>query len=239
MRAFIISRHGFPLGAIALVLAVCPIVRGQNLIVNGDFSLPALSGSQDHVLTVNELTGWTVSAGNVSLQSAAYATFYTQRTEANGTPTGTPADPTQLIDLTGASSSGGMIMQNINSALAGQVYHFSLDNYRYGNFSGPSFRVTITDLVTSATIVTQTFATTQGVLQTVGFNFTATHSQIRVTIQDISGSDTNSGWIDNVSVTLVPEAATWGALGGLLSLGLIWQRWRTSRAGAERTAPAD
>src|SRR5450432_3913276 len=124
------NRHGFPLGAIALVLALCPIVHGQNLIVNGDFSSPVLGGSQDHVLTVNELTGWTVTTGNISLQSATYATFYTQRTEANGTPTGTPADPTQLIDLTGANSSGGSIMQNINSALAGQLYHFSLDNYR-------------------------------------------------------------------------------------------------------------
>lgn len=220
------TRFALPLGVIALVLAVCPIVQGQNLIVNGDFSLPALSGSQDHLLTVNELTGWTVTAGNISLQSVAYATFYTQRTEANGTPTGTPADPTQLIDLTGASNSGGMIMQNINSALTGQLYHFSIDNYRYGNFAGPSFRVTITNIVSGATIATQTFATTQGILQTVGFNFIATNAQIRVTIQDISGGDTNSGWIDNVSVTLVPEAATWGALGGLLSLGLVWHRWR-------------
>ena len=228
------TRHGFPLGTIALVLAVCPIVQAQNLIVNGDFSLPVLSGSQDHLLTANELTGWTVTAGNISLQSAAYAAFYTQRTEANGTPTGSPADPTQLIDLTGASNSGGMIMQNINSALAGQLYHFSLDNYRYGNFAGQSFRVTITNIVSGTTIATQTFATTQGILQTVGFNFTATNSQIRVTIQDISGSDTNSGWIDNVSVTLVPEAATWGALGGLLSLGLVWRRWRAARASAAR-----
>ncbi len=169
------------------------------------------------------MDGLDVTTGTLSLQSAAYATFYTQRTEANATSTGTPANPTQ----------------NIKSAIAGHVYHCSLDNYRYGNFSGQSFRVTITDLVTSTTIVTQTFATTQWVLQTVGFNFIASHSQIRVTIQDISGSDTNSGWIDNGSVPLVPEAATWGALGGLLSLGLIWHQWRTSRAGAGRTAPAD
>ena len=173
------------------------------------------------------------------MQSAAYAAFYTQRKEAKATPTGTPANPTQLIDLTGASSPGGSIMQNINLALAGQVYHFSLDNYRYRNFSGQSFRVTITDLVTSATIVTQTFATTQGILQTAGFNFTATHSPIRVTLLALSGSDTNSGWIENVSVTLVPEAATWGALGGPYSLGQIRQRWRTSRPGAGPTVPAD
>ena len=216
-----------PFQAIALVLAVCPIV-------NGDFSLPFLSGSQNHLLAANELTGWTVSTGNVSLQSAACATFYTQRTQATGNVSGTPADPTQLIDLTGASNSGGVIMQNINSALAGQLYHFSLDNYRYGNFSGQSFRVTITDLGSNRTIVTQTLATTQGVLQTVGFNFTATNSQIRVTIHDIGGSDTNAGWIDNVSVTLVPEAATWGALGGLLSLELVWRRQLAARASAVR-----
>lgn len=234
-----LTRPGFRLGAIALVLAVCPIVHGQNLIVNGDFSSPVLAGSQDHVLTVNELTGWTVTAGNISLQSAAYATTYTQITQANQTPTGTPANPTQLIDLTGASSSGGMIMQNINSALAGQLYHFSLDNYRYGNFAGQSFRVTITNIVSGVTIATQTFATTQGILQTVGFNFVATNAQIRVTIQDISGGDTNSAWIDNVSVTLVPEAATWGALGGLLSLGLVWRRWRATRNLASHSRPTD
>ena len=155
---------------------MCPIVQAQNLTVNGDFSLPVLSGLQEHPLTANELTGWTVTAGNTSLQRAAYATFYTQRTQVNGSVRGTPADPTQLIDLTGASNSGGMIMQNINSALAGQPYHFSLDIYRYGNFRGQASRVTITNGVTSATIATQTFSTTQGVLQTVGFDFTATNS---------------------------------------------------------------
>ena len=131
-----LTRHGLILGTIALFLASGPVVRGQNLVVNGDFSLPVLIGSQDHVLGVNELTGWTVSAGNISLQSADYATFYTQRTKANQTPTGTPANPTQLIDLTGGAFFGGMIMQNINSAITGKFYHFSLDNYRYGNYSG-------------------------------------------------------------------------------------------------------
>src|SRR5476651_321055 len=114
-------RRPFLLGTLAFALSLAPLAHGQNLLVNGDFSLPVLAGFQDHLLGANELTGWTVTVGNVSLQSATYATFYTQRTEANQNPTVAPADPTQLIDLTGASSSGGIIMQDISSALSGQT----------------------------------------------------------------------------------------------------------------------
>ena len=225
-------RRSFLLGALALTVAWSPLARGQNLLINGDFSLPVLGGFQDHVLGVNELNGWTVTAGNVSLQSVDYAIYYTQRTEADSNPTGNPLNPTQLIDLTGASSSGGMIMQDINSALSGQTYHFSLDNYRYGNFSGLAFEVSIFNVAIPGSpvlIVSQSFSTPQGALTHVGFDFVATDSNIRVVIQDISGSDTNAGWVDNASIVLVPEAATWGALGGLLGLGLMCRRWRATR----------
>ncbi len=63
----------------------------------------------------------------------------------------------------------------------------------------------------------------------MGFNFVATDANIRVVIQDISGSDTNAGWVDNASIVLVPEAGTWGALGGLLAAGLLWRRWNATR----------
>jgi hypothetical protein len=225
-------RRPFLLGTLAFALSLAPLAQGQNLLVNGDFSLPVLAGSQDHLLGANELTGWTVTVGNVSLQSATYATFYTQRTEANQNPTGTPADPTQLIDLTGASSSGGVIMQDISSALSGQTYHFSIDNYRYGNFTGLAFEVSIFNIAIPGSpvlIFSQSFSTPQGILANVGFNFLATSSDLRVVIQDISGSDTNAGWVDNASIVLVPEAATWGALGGVLALALMWRRWRAAR----------
>ncbi len=118
-------RRSFLLGALACALAWLPSAQGQNLLTNGNFESPVIPGSQDFLLSTNGLTGWTVSAGNVSLQSAAYATTYTQITQANQTPTGFPMNPTQEIDLTGANSFGGMIMQDINSALSGQTYHFS------------------------------------------------------------------------------------------------------------------
>lgn len=135
-----LHRRGLRLRALALLFVLCPIARGQNPVVNGDFSSPI--------------------------------------------------------------------------------------------HNGQSFQVSILNGVTLATIFSQTFATPQGVLTKVGFNFTATNSQIRVVIQDISGADTNSGWVDNVSITLVPEAGTWGALGGALALGLVGLRWRAQRAAA-------
>jgi hypothetical protein len=228
-------RRGILLGAISFALALSPAARAQNLLVNGGFTNPVIPGSQDFLLGTNQLTGWTVSAGNISLQSVAYATTFTQITQANQTPTGFPANPSQEIDLTGASASGGMIMQDISSALSGQTYHFSIDNYRYGNFSGLAFQVSIFNIAIPGSpvlIASQTFATPQGVLTNVGFNFVATNANIRVVIQDISGSDTNAGWVDNASIVLVPETATWGAIGGVFALGLMWRRWRAARATA-------
>ncbi len=221
-----------PIGIFAVALSCSSLALGQNLIVNGGFSTPVISGSQDFLLTTNQLTGWTVSTGNISLQSVAYATMYTQITQANQTPTGFPMNPSQEIDLTGASSSGGMIMQDINSAISGRTYHFSIDNYRYGNFAGQAFRVSIFNIAVPASpvlIISQTFSTPQGILTNVGFNFVATNANIRVVIQDISGSDTNAGWVDNASIVLVPEAASWGAVGGAIALGLIVRRWRATR----------
>ena len=225
-------RRLFFLGALAFALVWSPFARGQNLLINGDFSTPNIGGFQDLVLTTNQLTGWTVSTGNISMQSVDYAIFYTQRTQANPNPTGNPLNPSQLIDLTGASASGGMIMQDISSAISGQTYHFSIDNYRYGNFAGLAFQVSIFNIAIPGSpvlIASQSFSTAQGALVNVGFNFVATDPNIRVVIQDISGSDTNAGWVDNASIVLVPEAATWGALGGALGLGLLWRRWRASR----------
>ncbi len=225
-------RRPFLLGALAFALVWSPLARGQNLLVNGDFSNPNIGGFQDLVLTTNQLTGWTVSTGNVSLQSMDYAIYYTQRTQANPNPTGNPLNPTQLIDLTGASSAGGMIMQDIHSAISGQTYHFSIDNYRYGNFAGLAFQVSIFNIANPGSpvlIASQSFSTPQGALTNVGFNFVATNANIRVVIRDISGSDTNAGWVDNASIVLVPEAATWGTLGGALGLGLLWRRWRATR----------
>jgi hypothetical protein len=224
------SRRSICLWAFAFSFVLSSQAQAQNLLINGSFSNPVVPGSQDFLLTTNALTGWTVSTGNITLQSVAYATMYTQITQANPTPTGFPMNPSQEIDLTGASNSGGMIMQDISSALSGQTYRFSIDNYRYGNFAGQAFRVSIFNIGGPPVLIaTQTFSTPQGILTNVGFNFVATNANLRVVIQDISGSDTNAGWVDNASIVLVPEAAAWGALGGALGLGLMWHRWRARR----------
>jgi hypothetical protein len=55
-----------------------------------------------------------------------------------------------------------------------------------------------------------------GVPETLTYSFTAVSASTSLTFMDISGFDSNAGWIDNVGIEVVPEPTTTMIFGVLL-----------------------
>ena len=200
-----------------------------NLITNGTFENPLLSGNQEVALTAGttSLPSWTVT-GAVGLYSSAYAAQYTGGVNA-----------TQLVDLTGNTSSGGTISQSI-ATVAGASYRLTLDNYNYGQMNastipgGKAFSIQ----ALSGSNTAGSYFTPYRTLTTVTYDFVATGSSTTLAIKDQSGGfDSNAAWIDNVTINLVPEFSHWSLFAGfgLLVFGSpTWRRaWRLTRRQGE------
>ena len=208
--------------ALLVFVANAPNPLRANLITNGAFENPVLSGNQEIGLAAGtaSLPGWTVSP-SVGLYSAAYAAQYTLN-----------ADPTQLIDLTGQNAGNGSLAQ-VFATTIGQAYRVTVDNYNYGvqNAStiagGKAFSIQATGSAAAG------YFTAYRTETTVAYNFTATATSTTLTLRDLTGVDSNAAWIDNVTVNAVPEFAHWSVFAGF---GLLVVLGAGSRRGDWRAA---
>ena len=197
----------FRLLPLVVVLLISGVHAQGALVPNGGFENPVLSGNQEVGLAAGttSLPSWTV-AGSVSLYSSAYTLQYTGG-----------ADSTQLIDLTGQTAGGGSIAQTLTT-VAGRSYRVTVDNYNYGvqNASaitgGKAFSIQATGSAATG------YFTAYRTETTVSYDFVATGANTTLTLKDLSGFDSNAGWIDNVTLAVVPEFTHWAVFA---AFGLI------------------
>jgi hypothetical protein len=180
------------------------------LLPNGDFETPSqgssYSGSQ-FLPVGTQIPGWTVvGTGGVNVDQTFSPTPYW------------PGNITQFMDLTGNTGGGGVLSAPFITTV-GQTYAISFNSYNGSlvypgvQYLGSAFSVQ----ATSGLLVTYTGAQNLLPNTVLTYVFTANNASSTVTFMDTSGFDSNAGWIDNVSLTAVPETTTMIA-GALLLL---------------------
>jgi choice-of-anchor C domain-containing protein len=163
-----------------------------NLVVDGGFEQPAVSGPSQFYNAGDTMGGWTVSAGSVDLIGSLWQA-------AGGS--------SQSVDMAGSAS--GTIEQTITGVTAGDWYNLTFD--MSGNPDGsPAIKTLVVTF--GSTTMEFTFDTTgishanMGWLPQSG-SFQASGSSTVLSFRDASVEGTSFGAaIDNVS--LVPEPTT-------------------------------
>ncbi len=220
------------IAAVCLAMSATP-ASSTNLVTNGSFEIDAPTSGCTAGATA--LSGWTVSAGNIDIDSAL----------CSGIPA---ADGNIWIDMTGSFANGtgnnvGQITQTL-STVAGTQYDLSF--YFGGNsqwqsgtgcFAGYPNDGAVKAMNVSVGSVSQDFSvdTTGQPCNSAGWVlesilFTATSSSTALTFTSLNGSTTASDYgplLDGVSVVAapVPEPATLTLMGlGLAGLGISRRR---------------
>jgi hypothetical protein len=205
----------FRAALVGLLMAAAP-ASATNLLVNGDFEDASFGGTATYYNIggsgadnpVPAGWGWTVPVNNVDIiANGVYTPFL---------PTGGAYN----LDLVGYDSTGA-ISQTFATVL-GKTYVLSLDFTQNG--SGRT-----ADVVLDSTTLTTLTGT--GSWQTWTTSFVGTGSPTTLTISEVIGGNSGGIVLDNISVTAVPEPATWAMLitgFGMVGYGL--RRRRTAVA---------
>ena len=197
----------------AAAVAAVPAFASTNLVVNGGFENTGFGGTTgyynvgpagaDNVVPSD--FGWTVSNGNVDIVAN------------NGTYGTVNADGgAYVLDLVGYGSTGE-ISQTLTTT-PGAEYKVTFEYSRNGGVNNPTAAV----LVGGSTVgsVTGTSSWT-----TFSDTFKATGASTTFAINETYGANNGGVFLDNVSVSAVPEPASWalmllgvGGVGGALRL---------------------
>lgn len=185
----------------ALAAIVLPASANAAAFVNGSFETgPAPGGFTTLAAGSTVITGWTVGGGGVDYVGSYW-------TAQNGL---------RSIDLSGLAP--GSIAQTFDT-IAGTGYQVSF--YLGGN--GDGGLVSKTASVSATGGATTNYSVIASPTPTMGYtlfnyNFIATGALTTLTFASLSGNAFGPV-LDNVSVTAVPEPATWGLM--LLGFGVL------------------
>lgn len=206
----------------ALGLCMSLTVASAGLVLNGDFESPNLGGTGSYYPAGSgAVSGWTVvGAGGVNIHHVNQIGLLW------------PGNNSQFLDLTGNTGGGGL--STTIPTTAGQAYVITFDavnGSRWNNNGAQNAPYTgdiLTIQATGGSLVTFTSADLPpGTLSvppvgnlvpvSLSYLFTAIGTSTTLTFMDVTGKDSNAGWLDNVSISAVPEPATMIA-GALLLL---------------------
>jgi hypothetical protein len=170
-----------------------------NLIINGDFESPDLNGVFPVYLPAGNsaVTGWTIGGAN------GVTIHHVSENQPYWNP---PQNSTQWLDLTG--NGGGAYIEQSFATIINTPYLVTFDtfngslNYSGGNPQATGFKVEATGNPLL------NVAVTPGTAAIISYYFTATSLSTTLRFTELTGFDSNAGWIDNVSVVAVPEPAT-------------------------------
>ena len=187
MMAKLIKRSGLAASGAMLLL---PMVASANLVVDGSFEDPSISGTFTTINAGNSIGAWNVTAGSLDLINGYWQ----------------PADGSQSVDVAG--NINGTIQQTISGITDGQTYLLTF--YMAGN---PDGAPTIKTLQASMGDFSQdfTFDTTGKTEENMGWieetaTFVATGNVL--SFQDLSlidgGPSPYGAALDNVSLVAVP-----------------------------------
>lgn len=172
-----------------------------SLVPNGDFETPTTALGQGvqpgtHIGLAGQ--GWTV-VGSAPV-------------DVHHVDNGSLWNHSQFLDLTGSDAGPGLyggVVSDPIATLIGQQYRISFDAYNGSvvypgtPYTGPAFSLQASgSLLQSYTLVPA------GVNTVLTYYFTAISSATTLTFMDLTGFDSNAGWIDNVDLVAVPEPAS-------------------------------
>ena len=204
----------------ALALAA-PASAAGNLIINGDFeAAPAPANGTFNQLFGGStaLPGWTVTGADVLVIDKNYVEGGTLVFNANS--------PNVAVDLTGAGNTSPLdgIFQNVTTTLAGQLYSLS---FYVGNAApiGGNGGVYVLPSTVNLSInggAAQSFTNSSTVGTSPGGNginfklfttsFTATGASTLIAFSNGTPVGDNYAGLDDVSLTAIPEPATWAMM---------------------------
>jgi hypothetical protein len=193
------------------VLAAPPVLAQANLIVNGSFESAGagaggegagrfvyVAGQQD-----TQINGWTLSGiGDVYIHHSPDVG------NALGANFNSAQNGSQYLDLSGGIGGGtsgqhATIYQDF-ATVPQQTYELT---FFIGAALAPSATIHV-HVDGAATLLDQTLTAsapaTNIAWTRLRFTFTATSATTRLSFQDLSGSDDNASFVDNVAVALVP-----------------------------------
>ena len=188
---------------------------GASLVLNGDFEQPNLGGTGNYYgVGSTAVTGWTVvGSGGVTIHHVNQISLLW------------PNNNSQFMDLTGNSGGGGVRSAAI-ATLPGQTYLVTFDAvngsrwYNAGQQNVPYYGPVLTLQASGGASATYSSAADMppGSLPVppagnlipvvLSYQFVATGTATTLTFMDVTGTDSNAGWIDNVSILAVPEPTT-------------------------------
>lgn len=209
---------------LAAALAIAGPAAAANLVVNGDFeAAPAPIGGYSQYFGGNTFTGWTVTGNDVIVIDKNYSE--------SGLVFNAQGGSQNAIDLTGAGNTGAAdgITQTI-ATTPGKVYRLSFyvgnaspTGGNAGSYTQPS---TLNLSIDGGAVQSFTNATNTpfGIdYQKFTLTFTAGGATNLLFTNGTVGD--NMLGLDTVTVTAVPEPATWALmLGGFLMVGFAARR---------------
>ena len=206
--------------ALFLVCFKSTDICAQNLIQNGSFELPGTTGNAGNgreriSAGSTELTGWIVSGmGDV----------FVLQTPFDGGPVYNPAqDGRYYLDLSGDGPPHATIYQDF-STTPGSQYSLKFYIGSAATATLPTISVQLNDIGTLlSTTLTPLAATSSLNWLEESFSFIPDSATTRLSFVDTSGSDDNASFVDNVSVTVVPEPIM------MIPMGLIILAFRRRR----------
>jgi len=201
--------------AIVAGFAANPAHASVNLLSNGSFEDPLVSGGFNTINTGGTMGAWTVTDASID-----HIGNYWQAEDGN-----------QSVDLSG--NAPGTIAQTV-STTAGQQYELSF--WMAGNTDGGATVKSLAALINGNTLANTTFDTTGKSHGDMGwveytYDFVSTGGPTTVSFASTeAGGSPYGAALDNVSLKAVPEASTVILFGLMLVGGAFMLRTRASRA---------
>lgn len=196
---------------IAVAIGIVPAAASAQLVTNGGFESPVISNTCCNTAPPDPLPGWTVTTGNVNVVNGMF----------NGTSSPGPNlayQGAQYLDLVGQGGTGG-ISQALTltpGALYNLMFAYSNNGFAPNESTSASASFMIDGL--SGTVSHSTATPTSLNWQIFSGNFVATGPNI-LSFTNLTGGPNEGILLDAVSVTPVPEPATWAMM--LLGFGAI------------------
>jgi len=192
--------------ALAGSLGIAP-AASANLLANGSFESPLLPGGYEYVGGLSgAITGWTTTLNGV------------ERFDPSVYSVGSAQDGVLAIDLNPYVYFGGGIQQNV-ATTPGSLYRleFWAGSSTYAGRDGTGVVNVVAGPAFASFGLTNPSLTISWTKYTV--DFTATGSTSSISFFNVTDPFKNFSFVDNASVTLIPEPSTYAML--LAGLGLM------------------